>query len=369
MFPRRSRVPLVGLLLLAGCSEAAGPSPALEPTPHIVRWAPSAGPARFAAVLGRAGQTPRILSAAGTPVAADSGTSRSGTTSHLTWVHPVGVSANRLLVVAVSIKDSGPTVTAVSFGGVPLTLLGASVDESSSARVELWYLTAPASGSSAISVTMSGTADVIGGAMTYYGVDQAMPLGGFMANGSTGPGASDPSVAVTNAAGELVIAALTVVGSPGVLTPAAGLAQTWIRSQGLGHTGLGAIAPGADTVTMSWAKTSNAKWAIGAVAIKAAAWTGPPLDEFQVSFWAVRGQPSSVEINYLDAAGGAPQPFLQLGVADPIYVPGRGSLAPGDSVMLTVSVDPVNIMVQLEPSGIQFGQPASLSLWYGGAGG
>jgi hypothetical protein len=308
------------------------------------------------------------MAAADVPVPEGFGTSWAATTSRLTWLHPVGVNANRLLVVGVSIKDSG-TVTGVTYGGVPLTFLGASVNDAGSVRVELWYLVAPPSGSLPVSVSLSGTTDVIGGAMTFTGVDQAMPLGGFVGNGSTGPGAANPSAVLTNAGGDLVLGTLAVAGNPGLLMPAAGLAPSWIGLHGLGHMGVGAVAAGADTVTVGWTKTWNAQWAVGVVAIRAATLTGPPLDKFQVSFMAVRGQPSSVQINYMGAAGATAQPFLRLDVTDPTYVPGRGNLAPGDSVQLTVTVDPVNILIQLEPSGVQFGQPTELSIWYGGAGG
>jgi hypothetical protein len=87
------------------------------------------------------------------------------------------------------------------------------------------------------------------------------------------------------------------------------------------------------------------------------------------SFWAVRGQQRSVEINYTDSAGGTSAPFLRLAIGDPTYVPGRGDLAPGDSVLITVTIDTANIAVSLEPTGLQFGDPAQLQIWYGGAGG
>jgi hypothetical protein len=41
----------------------------------------------------------------------------------------------------------------------------------------------------------------------------------------------------------------------------------------------------------------------------------------------------------------------------------------GDSVLITVTVDTTKIGVTLEPSGLQFGAPADLQVWYGGAAG
>lgn len=359
---------LLFLLLLAGCGEAVAPSAPPGVLPHFVRWAPSGSP-RFSAVVGGTGQASVLSSVAGLPAPEGLGTSWAGRTSQLTWHHPVGVSANRLLVVGLSIKDPGTAVTGVTGGGVPLTFLGASSSDNASARIELWYLTAPASGWLPIQVSLSRTADVIGGATTFSGVDQALPLGGFVGNGSTGPGATDPSVVLTNAQGGLALTALAVASNPGALTTAPGLAQSWIGFPDRGHKVTAATAPGADSVALSWSKTSNAKWAIAAVAIRPAPWTGPPLDQFRVSFWAVRGQRRTTQINYQEMVGGIPQPFLRLDVTDPVYVPGRPNLAPGDSVLLSVTVDPVSILVQLEPSGVQFGQPATLHLWYGGAGG
>ena len=97
----------------------------------------------------------------------------------------------------------------------------------------------------------------------------------------------------------------------------------------------------------------------------------PPisLDSYSVSFWAVRGEARSVQINYLDADGDNSHPFLQLTTTDPEYVPGVGDLAMGDSVLVTVTVDTVNIGVSLEPTGLRFGTPGDLQIWYGGAGG
>lgn len=104
---------------------------------------------------------------------------------------------------------------------------------------------------------------------------------------------------------------------------------------------------------------------------RTAAYLTPPLglDNYVVSFWAVRGESRSVQINYSSSLAGGNQPFLLLTTTDPQFVPGVGELAMGDSVLLTVRVDTTKIGVSLEPTGLQFGAPAELTVWYGGAGG
>jgi hypothetical protein len=94
---------------------------------------------------------------------------------------------------------------------------------------------------------------------------------------------------------------------------------------------------------------------------------GLSLDHNTVAFWAVRGAERSVQVNYLAADGTTSYPFLHLAITDPVFVPGRGELMPGDSVLITVTIDPSAIQVSLEPTGTQFGNPAQLKIWYGGA--
>ena len=96
---------------------------------------------------------------------------------------------------------------------------------------------------------------------------------------------------------------------------------------------------------------------------------GLSLDRYTAAFWAVRGEQRSLQINYLSSTGDTSFAFLQLTIADPVYVPGRGDLAPGDSVLITVTIDPENIKVSLEPTGLLFGDPAELRISYGGADG
>jgi len=97
----------------------------------------------------------------------------------------------------------------------------------------------------------------------------------------------------------------------------------------------------------------------------------PPLslDSYQVSFWAVRGESRSIQINYQSTIDDSTHPFLRLTTTDPVFAPGVGEIAMGDSVFITVTVDTTKIGVALEPSGLQFGDPSHMQVWYGGAGG
>jgi hypothetical protein len=107
----------------------------------------------------------------------------------------------------------------------------------------------------------------------------------------------------------------------------------------------------------------------GSGVLRASLVGGLSLTQYTASFWAVRGQERSLQINYLGATGDTSSQFLKLTVTDPAYVPGLGDLASGDSVLITVSIDPTNVKVSLEPTGLVFGDPGQLQISYGGADG
>jgi len=121
---------------------------------------------------------------------------------------------------------------------------------------------------------------------------------------------------------------------------------------------------------LQWAGSTAPQFMVGGGFVGLASLSGGlSLDHNTASFWAVRGEPRSVQINYRSFTGDTTSPFLHLTVTDPTYVPGRGDLALGDSVLITVTIDTLHIGVSLEPTGTQFGAPAQLQVWYAGAGG
>ena len=125
---------------------------------------------------------------------------------------------------------------------------------------------------------------------------------------------------------------------------------------------------------LDWADTTahfSANVSQPSTAYTGGAYMAPPpplnLEQKRVTFWAVRGASRSVQINYKGTHDSDPHPFLLLTTTDPQFVPGTGELAVGDSVLVTVKVDTRKLKVSLEPTGLQFGAPATLTLWYTGA--
>ncbi|MCL4834230.1 MAG: DUF11 domain-containing protein [Caldilineaceae bacterium] len=133
----------------------------------------------------------------------------------LSFSHTPGTGSNRLLLVAVSIGNTGVsdetapgTVTGVTFGGTPMTLVN-TVHSGFAVRSYIYRLINPtASPSANIVITVgSKTSGVIASATTFTGVHQTTPLGtpaSFTSNAYTISGT------VASAAGELVYSTAAV---------------------------------------------------------------------------------------------------------------------------------------------------------------
>ncbi|MEQ9407984.1 MAG: cadherin domain-containing protein [Fuerstiella sp.] len=176
---------------------------------------------------------------------------------------------DRLMLVGISINEaSDESVTSVTYNGVALSFVGAS--ENGDARVEIWSLVNPNTGTHDVNIDFSGNTDGnTAGVMTFNGVDQATALGTFApgAGGSGGTG----SATVTSAAGELVFAAIAVDEvSDYDLVPGTGQTEHWDLLGGSDINGGGSTKAGAASVPMSWTWSGSDAWAVGGVSIKPA---------------------------------------------------------------------------------------------------
>jgi hypothetical protein len=91
--------------------------------------------------------------------------------------------------------------------------------------------------------------------------------------------------------------------------------------------------------------------------------TAPALATYQVTFWAYEDKASGAAVNYVTG-----EPFLRFQIQKNGLVAGAGgtSLNRGDSVAITLTIDPVYFTVDFQPSGVKFATqaPAVLAMSY-----
>jgi prepilin-type N-terminal cleavage/methylation domain-containing protein len=179
---------------------------------------------------------------------------------------------NRLMLVGVTFNnDNNETVTSVTYNGVALTLKGTETN-SDDARVEIWSLVAPDTGTHNVVITFSAALaqEGIAGVMTFNGVDQSTPLGSFYS--VQGDDTATASLDISSAEGEFVYG--VIAAEYDALTSGSGMDEQWNMSvDGTSTNGAGGTTNcGAATVPMSWSLVAEASpsnhWAIGGVSIK-----------------------------------------------------------------------------------------------------
>jgi hypothetical protein len=158
---------------------------------------------------------------------------------------PSGSGDDRLLVVGVSADND--SVASVTFGGIPLTEAVASFNNNDA---EFWYLTDPI-GSANIVVTMTGPTQVVVGAYSLSGVNQADPIPAQAAAHNTSPGSPAVSIAAKYA-NDLVLDLPSIYGQATLSSPSC--TQRWNVNLAGQITGASSSAkvssPG--TVTCAW---------------------------------------------------------------------------------------------------------------------
>jgi hypothetical protein len=95
----------------------------------------------------------------------------------------------------------------------------------------------------------------------------------------------------------------------------------------------------------------------------------PPLETYQVSFWASSDRASSVVVRYKPVAGQTTgDPFLQFDIPLKGLLGGAGGvpLLKSDSILITITIDPVTLRANFQPAGALFSKklPAKLAIWY-----
>lgn len=208
-----------------------------------------------------------IKPSGGSAPAVDSATSDTTAISSLTFSHDSS-GTDRLLLVGVSFNpNQGETVSSVTYNGTALSFVG-SATHSNDARIEIWQLVAPDTGTHDVVVTFSAELQygAVAGAQTFTGVHQTTPLGTFV--GANDISAGPATVDVSSASNELVFDTVACETCTS-LTAGAGQTERWNLSWADGSVmGAASTEPGASTVTMSWNLGSSDYWAIGAVPIR-----------------------------------------------------------------------------------------------------
>ncbi len=203
------------------------------------------------------------------PVCFDSQSSAALTTqkNSLSWSHTTGAGNDRILLVAVDVfPSSGTPSVSVTYGGTALTRITYDV-YSSNPRVNsyVYYLLNPAVGTRTVSVSFGSSTLAVGGAVTYFNIDQAAPI-----QSSTNTGSSaNPSVSITSSGDKILFAHLGTRASSGQYTVVAdGQNPRWSQIGSL-YKGFGsekAVVSGA--VSASWTASTAVNWVALAVLLQ-----------------------------------------------------------------------------------------------------
>ena len=158
-------------------------------------------------------------------------------TETLTFNHTTSATANRVLIVGVSMNIANSPTTAVSgitYNGTALTLVGAHNDAGNTRRAEQWYLLNPASGTNlpiivSVNIPSAATVGVAAGATVFTGVDQTVPLGSFISG--NGAAAAYSELDVPSVVNGMVFDTLAV-GMGAITVPGPQVAQWNVTSGG-----------------------------------------------------------------------------------------------------------------------------------------
>ncbi len=201
-----------------------------------------------------------------------------GNTATLSFNHTTTATANRVLVVGVSINITNAattTVATISYNtATAMTFIGAHNDAGGTRRVEMWYLLNPASGTNlpitvTVNIPFGTTEGVVAGATTFTGVDQTVPLGTFVSG--DGAAATNSQLDVPSVINGMLLDTLAIGGNRTATVNGPQVQQWNANTGGSGNrdiTAIGSSRTGAPSVPISenFAGGSS-NWSLGAISI------------------------------------------------------------------------------------------------------
>ncbi|MBI3882634.1 MAG: tandem-95 repeat protein, partial [Verrucomicrobia bacterium] len=216
------------------------------------------------------------LGGSAAPVVDQVSTNQISNAASTTFAHATGTGSNRLMVVGISINEetaaTDDRATNVTYAGQALTQLG--TNQLNEARVEMWALLNPQSGTNnvVVSFTRANADGAVIGVITFSNVNQTTPYGAFQSDNGNGTNAS---LVIASATNELVLD--TVMLRSTTLNGVANTNQTerWKVPFFNSRVGAGgSTRAGAASLTNAWSGTAAADWVLAAISIKPVAGTG-----------------------------------------------------------------------------------------------
>jgi len=195
----------------------------------------------------------------------------------VSWNHTTSANSNRAIIFCVGSFHSGggQSVSSITYNGssTGVTSVGSHVEPGSGEeRVDIYKLVAPASGTNAIVVTMTGCSaacELGAGSLSFYNAAQTTLTGTFASadgNGASGTMGGN----VSSAVGEIAVDVVVYFTTSTKATVGAGMTERFnIPGNNTQDSAAGSTAAGATTVTFTWTDpftTSN--WSWGGVGVK-----------------------------------------------------------------------------------------------------